>query len=147
MNARKKASKNQNKTVKTAASVKKFLDSVDNDTRREDAWQLLEIMEQASGEPAVMWGSSLVGFGTYHYKYDSGREGDFMRVGFSPRKQNMVLYIMPGFSNYEALLEKLGKHKTGKSCLYLNKLTDVHLPTLKKLVRDSLKAMQKKYPA
>ena len=146
MNASKTSSKNQNKTVKTAASVKKYLDSVENDTRREDAWQVLEIMERASGEPAAMWGSSIVGFGSYHYRYDSGREGDFMRIGFSPRKQNLALYIMPGFAGYEALLDKLGKHKTGKSCLYINKLADVHLPTLKKLVRDSLRAMNKKYP-
>lgn len=147
MTSKKTPRKNQNKTVQTDASVKKFLDSVADETRREDAWQVLEIMTQASGEPAAMWGSSIVGFGSYHYKYESGREGDFMRVGFSPRKQNLVLYIMPGFSSYDALLEKLGKHKIGKSCLYINSLADVHLPTLKKLVRDSVKAMNKKYPS
>ncbi|NNF51197.1 MAG: DUF1801 domain-containing protein [Gammaproteobacteria bacterium] len=135
-----------NKTRKTAASVKKFLDGVDNARRREDAWVVHDLMAELSGQPATMWGSSLVGFGSYHYKYDSGREGDFMRVGFSPRKQNMVLYIMPGFGSYDDLMAKLGKHKTGKSCLYINKLDDVHMPTLRKLVAASLKAMKKKYP-
>lgn len=135
-----------NKTRKTAASVKKFLDGVDNARRREDAWVVHDLMAELSGQPATMWGSSLVGFGSYHYKYDSGREGDFMRVGFSPRKQNLVLYIMPGFGTYDDLMAKLGKHKTGKSCLYINKLDDVHMPTLRKLVAASLKAMKKKYP-
>ena len=137
----------ENKTRKTAASVKRFLDSVENPSRREDAWAIHDLMAKASGEQAAMWGSSIVGFGSYHYKYDSGREGDFMRVGFSPRKQNLSLYIMPGFDKYEGLLNKLGKHKTGKSCLYINKLADVHMPTLRKLVSESLKAMKKKYPA
>ncbi len=136
----------ENKTKKTRASVKKFLDSVADETRRKDAWVVHDIMAKASGEPAVMWGTSLVGFGKYHYKYESGREGEFMRVGFSPRKQSLVLYIMPGFGKYEELLKKLGKHKTGKSCLYINKLEDVHLPSLRKLVSESLKTMQKKYP-
>lgn len=145
MSTKKPARKNQNKTVKTDASVDKFLQSVENETRRNDAWQVLEIMQKLSGEPAAMWGKTLVGFGSYHYKYESGREGDFMLVGFSPRKQNLVLYIMPGFSGYADLMAKLGKHKTGKSCLYINKLADIHLPTLKKLIRESLKAMKKKY--
>lgn len=135
-----------NKTIKNRASVKKFLDGVENDARRQDAWLVHDIMAKASGEPAVMWGTGLVGFGSYHYKYDSGREGDSMRVGFSPRKQNLVLYIMPGFDQYDDLLNKLGKHKTGKSCLYINKLDDVHLPSLRKLVTQSLKAMKQKYP-
>lgn len=135
-----------NKTRKTDASVKKFLDAVANPARREDAWAVHDLMAEASGEKAAMWGSAIVGFGSYHYKYDSGREGDFLRVGFSPRKQNLVLYIMPGFAAYDELLAKLGKHKTGKSCLYINKLEDVHRPTLRKLVVSSLLAMKKKYP-
>lgn len=136
----------ENKTKKSRDSVESFLNSVENETRRQDAWAVHDIMAKASREPAIMWGASLVGFGTYHYKYDSGREGDFMRVGFSPRKQNLVLYIMPGFDKYDDLLVKLGKHKIGKSCLYINKLEDVHVPTLRKLVNESLKAMKKKYP-
>lgn len=133
------------KTRKNRASVEKFLASVDNETRREDAFKVLELMEKITGEAPVMWGTAIVGFGTYHYKYASGREGDWMMVGFSPRKQNLAIYIMPGFSAYDELMEKLGKHKTGKSCLYINKLDDVHLPTLRKLVRESFRAMKKKY--
>ncbi len=136
-----------NKTTKNRRSVAKFLNAVENETRRNDAWKILEVMEQETGEKAAMWGASLIGFGSYHYQYESGREGDFMLVGFSPRKQNLVLYIMPGFANYEPLMEKLGKHKTGKSCLYINKLDDVHLPTLRKLIRESVKWMKKKYPS
>ncbi len=133
------------KTKKNRASVRKFLESVENQTRREDAFEVLELMEKVTGEAPAMWGKSIVGFGSYHYKYASGQEGDFMLVGFSPRKQNLVLYIMPGFSAYGELMKKLGKHKTGKSCLYINKLEDVHLPTLRKLVRESVKSMRKKY--
>ncbi len=133
------------KTKKNRASVRKFLESVENQTRREDAFEVLELMEKVTGEAPAMWGKSIVGFGSYHYKYASGQEGDFMLVGFSPRKQNLVLYIMPGFSAYDELMKKLGKHKTGKSCLYINKLEDVHLPTLRKLVRESVKSMRKKY--
>ncbi len=136
----------ENKTTRNRASVKKFLDGVANETRRKDAWTIKQIMEKETGEKAAMWGPSMVGFGSYHYKYDSGHEGDFMRVGFAPRKQNLVLYIMPGFDHYDDLLKKLGKHKTGKSCLYINKLDDVHLPTLRKLIRESFKAMSRKYP-
>lgn len=136
-----------NKTTKNRRSVAKFLNAVENETRRNDAWKILEVMEQETGEKAAMWGASLIGFGSYHYQYESGREGDFMLVGFSPRKQNLVLYIMPGFANYEPLMKKLGKHKTGKSCLYINKLDDVHLPTLRKLIRESVKWMKKKYPS
>lgn len=135
------------KTSKNRASVKKFLEGIDNETRRKDAFKVLELMTKVTGEAPAMWGSAIVGFGSYHYKYASGREGDWMLVGFSPRKQNLVLYIMPGFSAYETLMEKLGKHKTGKSCLYINQLDDIHLPTLRKLVRESVKAMKKKYQA
>ncbi|MCO5207271.1 MAG: DUF1801 domain-containing protein, partial [Anaerolineae bacterium] len=90
-----------------------------------------------TGEPGALWGTSIVGFGTYHYKYASGREGDWFVTGFSPRKQNMTLYIMPGFEQYNDLLSKLGKHKTGKSCLYINKLDDVDLDVLRELVAQS----------
>jgi uncharacterized short protein YbdD (DUF466 family) len=93
-----------------------------------------------------MWGSSIVGFGSYRYKYASRREGDWMLVGFSPRKQNLTLYIMAGFDDYDALLEKLGKHSTGKSCLYIKRLSDVHQPTLKKLIQQSVKHMKQTNP-
>jgi hypothetical protein len=100
-------------------------------------------MKQVTKAEPRMWGSSIVGFGSYHYKYESGREGDWFVTGFSPRKQNLTLYIMPGFESYGGLLGKLGKHKTGKSCLYVNTLEDVHLPTLKALIRQSVKHMNK----
>ena len=133
------------KTKARRASVRKFLESVDNTKRREDSFAVLEIMKQITGEEPKMWGPSIVGFGTYHYKYASGREGDWMVTGFSPRKQALTLYIMAGFSRYDELMSKLGKYKTGKSCLYINKLEDVHLPTLKRLIRESVKHMKKTY--
>ena len=103
-------------------------------------------MSKVTGEPPKMWGSSIVGFGTYHYRYESGREGDFMEVGFSPRKAALTLYIMSGFDGAPELMEKLGRYKTGKSCLYVKKLDDVHRPTLKKLVQRSVKYIREKYP-
>ena len=136
----------QNKTQPNKVSVAAFLNSIDNETRRRDAKQVAKIMKAVSGYGPRMWGSSIVGYGTYHYKYASGREGDFMRVGFSPRKQNLVLYIMSGFGEYDALMKKLGKHKIGKSCLYVNRLADLDLDVLQKLIKASLKYMDKKYP-
>jgi hypothetical protein len=135
----------QNKTQPTEQQVEDFLNSVENDRRREDSFALLKMMRELTGEPAVMWGSSIVGFGTYHYTYDSGREGDHLKVGFSPRKSSLSLYIMPGFERYQELLEKLGKHKTGKSCLYINKLADVDLDVLQTLIRESVEYMNEKY--
>lgn len=125
------------KTRRNSASVEDFLNSVENERRREDSFAVLELMREATGEEPAMWGDSIVGFGSYHYTYASGREGDWMLVGFSPRKQSLTLYIMSGFAAYEDLLAQLGKHKTGKSCLYINKLDDVDLPTLRELVRQS----------
>ena len=122
-----------------------FLKGVEPDRRRKDAKAVLELIKRVTGEKAVMWGPSIVGFGEYHYRYDSGREGDFLMVGFSPRKANLVLYIMPGFSGYDALMAKLGKHKTGKSCLYINTLDDVDLGVLEELVSTSYAAMRAKY--
>ena len=104
------------------------------------------MMREATGKRAKMWGSSIVGFGEYHYKYASGREGDFMIVGFSPRKSSLTLYIMPGFSGYKDDLAKLGKYKTGKSCLYIKRLDDVDEKVLKRLIRKSVREMKKKYP-
>lgn len=136
----------QNKTTQNKADVQEFLASVDHDTRRSDAFALLEMMSEITGHPARMWGSSIIGFDSYHYRYDSGREGDFMCVGFSPRKTSMTVYIMPGFSGYDDKLARLGKHKTGKSCLYINKLADVEESVLRELIADSYQWMKQKYP-
>lgn len=132
----------KNKTRPTDQSIIDFIGNVENNTRREDAFALLDMMQEITGEDAVLWGSSIIGFGNYHYKYESGREGDMPLVGFSPRKQSMTLYIMPGFDNYENLLEQLGKHKIGKACLYVNKLADVDEDVLKNLIKDSYEYMK-----
>jgi hypothetical protein len=126
------------KTQKTDASVTDFINAVEHEGKREDSFALLELMREITGEEPAMWGPSIVGFGAYTYKYASGREGEWPLVGFSPRKRNLSLYIMPGFDRYEALLDKLGKFKTGKSCLYVNKLEDVDLDILRELVRQSV---------
>ena len=135
----------QNKTVATDAGVNEFLAGVVPERRKNDAFALLEMMTRVTGEAAVMWGASLVGFGSYHYTYDSGREGDFALTAFSPRKANMVVYIMPGFDQYEDLMSRLGKHKTGKSCLYINKLADIDMAVLEELVALSVAHMKEKY--
>jgi hypothetical protein len=126
------------KTRPTDASVKEFLACVDHDRRREDAFALLELMREVTGEEPRMWGPSIVGFGSYRYEYKSGREGDWFLTGFSPRKQNMTLYLMGGLDEYKGLLGRLGKHKTGVGCLYINKLQDIDLPILRELVRLSV---------
>lgn len=130
-----------NKTKPTAASVTEFLNSVENDQKRQDSFSVLKLMQEVTGEAPKMWGDSIVGFGQYHYKYASGREGDWFLVGFAPRKQNLTLYIMAGFDNYDTLLSQLGKHKTGKSCLYINKIADVDRTVLKKLIKQSVDHM------
>ncbi len=137
--------KAKNKTVENEGSVDNFLNSVKDETKKADCLRIKSIMEEISGEPAKMWGTSIVGFGNYHYKYESGREGDFMKVGFSPRAQNVTLYIMPGFGRYEDLMSKLGKHKIGKSCLYVKKLADVDEDILKELITESYSYMTNKY--
>jgi hypothetical protein len=126
------------KTQKNDASVVDFLNAVSDERKRQDSLAILELMRDVTGEEPAMWGSSIIGFGGYRYKYASGREGEWFLVGFAPRKQNLTLYIMSGFDKYDSLLAELGKHKTGKSCLYINKLTDVDLPTLRELVRRSV---------
>ena len=128
----------ENKTQPTDADVDAFLDAVENDRRREDSRVLLELMREVTGEEPVMWGPSIVGFGRYHYRYESGREGDWFLAGFAPRKSNLVVYIMSGFPRHAELMEKLGKHRTGSSCLYINKLDDVDLDVLRELVRRSV---------
>ena len=133
------------KTRQNDGDVDAYLDSVENPRRREDARQVLTLMREITGDAPRMWGSSIVGFGSYHYTYASGREGDWPVVGFAPRKQNLVLYIMPGFAGYEALLARLGKHRIGKSCLYVNKLDDIDAGVLEELVRESVADMKRRY--
>lgn len=125
------------KTQANKASVIEFIDSVEHKKRQQDAKVILKLMSDITGEEPQMWGSSIIGFGSYHYRYASGREGDWMRTGFSPRKQNMSLYIMNGFEEYSQLLDNLGKHKTGKSCLYINKLEDIDIEVLKQMIHHS----------
>jgi hypothetical protein len=132
----------ENKTRPTDADVMGFLNAVEPEKKRDDALVLLELMEEVTGEQATMWGTSIVGFGSYHYKYDSGREGDMPLVGYSPRKQNLTLYIMPGFDAYDDLLNQLGKHSTGKSCLYIKKVEDVDMEVLRELVTQSYQHMK-----
>lgn len=122
------------KTVPTDASVTAFLEAVPDERKRADAFALLDLMREATGEEPRMWGPSIVGFGTYHYRYPSGREGDMFLAGFSPRKGALSLYIMAGFDEYEELMARLGKHSTGKACLYVKRLSDVDLPTLAEIV-------------
>lgn len=131
------------KTKQTEASVDDFLNAIPDEQTRKDCFEIAKIMKQATRSEPKMWGTSIVGFGSYHYKGASGREGDWMLTGFSPRKQNLTLYIMAGFDRYEALLKKLGKFSTGKSCLYIKKLADVDKKVLKELVTESVKVMKR----
>ncbi len=130
------------KTKLTEESALAFLDQIENDQRRQDCLTVLELMKNVTGDEPRMWGESIVGFGSYHYRGKSGREGDWMLVGFSPRKQNLTLYIMAGFDGYDGLMSKLGKFKTGKSCLYINRLTDVDLQVLRELIKQSVDYMR-----
>ncbi len=132
------------KTKLNKASVEKFLNGVKDEKRREDCFKVLDLMKKITKEEPKMWGTSIVGFGSYHYKYESGREGDWFLIGFSPRKQNLTLYIMSGFKRYNELMKKIGKHKTGSSCLYINKLEVIDLKILKELISESVKFMKKK---
>lgn len=126
------------KTKKTTASVEKFLNNVADEQRRKDCFRLVEIMKAETKAEPAMWGTTIVGFGRHQYKYESGRELEWFLVGFSPRKQDLTLYIMGGLERYPSLTKKLGKHKTGKSCLYIKKLEDVDLPTLEQLIKQSV---------
>ena len=130
------------KTKPTDQSVAEFLNEVSDEERRADCFQVAKIMEEITGEKPKMWGPSIVGFGSYHYKYASGREGDWPVTGFSPRKKDLTLYIMMGFEKHADLMEKLGKHTNSKSCLYIKRLSDVHIPTLKKLMKIGLKDLK-----
>jgi Domain of unknown function (DU1801). len=136
-----------NKTKPTNASVEDFLNQVESLKKREDAFRIKQIMEEVTEEKPVMWGPSIVGFGQYHYKYESGREGDFLIVGFSPRKTSLSLYLLGCMeASFDELFAKLGKHKTGASCLYINKLSDVDEQVLRELIKKSYDYMKAKYP-
>ena len=134
------------KTKENDASVDAFLQSVEDPLRRNDCYRLLSLMHEVTGEPPRIWGDSIVGFGTYHYRYQSRREGDFFQTGFSPRKQNLTLYIMSGLDNTSELMDRLGRFKTGKSCLYLKKLDDIDQAVLRELIITSIDRLKKMYP-
>lgn len=136
----------ENKTQETRESVHAFLDGVEHATRREDAKALLALMKRVTGVTPRMWGPAMVGFGKYHYRYETGREGEMLRVGFSPRKGNLALYFTAKPGNYDDLLARLGKYKTGSSCLYLNRLADADLGVLEQMVAKSWDASLEKYP-
>jgi hypothetical protein len=127
------------KTKPTNASVERFLARVTPAQTRDDCHALVDFMRKITKSEPVMWGPSVVGFGSYHYRYESGREGDWFLTGFSPRKQNLTIYVMSGFPRHAELVKALGVHRTGKSCLYVKRLDDLHRPTLQKLIRESVK--------
>lgn len=134
-----------NKTQPTDVDPREFIASIEHPVRRADGEWLLEMMARVTGCPPVMWGPSIVGFGRYHYRYESGREGDYLLTGFSPRKANLVLYVMPGYEDIGDDLAELGKHRVGVSCLYVNKLADVDLTVLERIVADGVRRMRDRY--
>jgi len=134
------------KTKPTEVSVADFIAAVENPQRRADAVTLCALFEEISGEPPVMWGPSIIGFGRYRYRYDSGHEGEAPRLGFSPRKANMTVYMMPGFNGREELLARIGKVRTSVSCLYINRLDKIDMAALRELAVLSLDEMREKYP-
>lgn len=136
-----------NKTAPTRVRPEDFLASVEHDRRREDGFALLEMMTRVTGMEPVMWGPSIIGYGQYHYKYESGREGDHFFCGFSPRKANLSLYFTPGYGNYEEYFTRLGKHKTGAACVYINKLADIDMDVLEELTAACVAHMRERYPA
>ncbi|MBE0551240.1 MAG: DUF1801 domain-containing protein [Ignavibacterium sp.] len=136
----------ENKTKQTKASVDKFINSIKDESIREDCNTIIKLMKSVTKEEPKMWGPSIIGFGTYHYKYASGREGDMCITGFSSRKHNLTIYLMIGFKKQKAQLEKLGKYKTSKSCLYIKSLKDVDVKVLKEMINSSVKEMKKLYP-
>lgn len=134
------------KTMPTDVPVTDFLDAVADEQKRADCYELVDLMREVTGAEPVMWGPSIVGFGSYHYTYASGREGDWMISGFAPRKRELTLYIMAGFEGYGALMERLGKHRTGKSCLYIKRLDDVDRDVLRELIAASVAHMRAEHP-
>ena len=135
------------KTKPNEASVKQFINSVENEQKREESLRLLNIMEEVTGEKGKMWGQSIVGFGSYHYVYASGTSGDWMLAGFSPRKQALTIYMMAGNEHFEKELKDLGKYKLGKSCLYVKKLDDINESVLRKMIRKSVRLLKNRYKA
>lgn len=138
--------KAKNKTTATEASVSDYMAGIADEARRADCEVILAMMQDISGWEPKMWGPSIVGFGEYHYKYESGREGDFLRIGFSSRAQNISIYIMPGYQDFDEELSRLGKHKMGKSCLYIKRLSDVDQTVLKEIMQKGLDIMAETYP-
>ena len=133
------------KTRPTRASVTAFMAAIEDRQMRVDAKKVAAMMRRATGKRATMWGPGIVGYGRYHYRYASGREGEFMITGFAPRKQALTVYIMPGFGRFDKLMSKLGKYKTGKSCLYIRRLADIDEAVLERLIRESVEYMHKQY--
>ena len=131
------------KTKLNDGNVEAYLNSVENEKKRQDSLTILKLMQKVTDEEPKMWGDSIVGFGSYHYKSTSGREGDWFLTGFAPRKQNLTVYIIAGFERYDELMQSLGKYKTGKSCLYINKLEDIDMGILEELIRQSVAFMKK----
>lgn len=136
----------ENKTKMTPADVEGFLSGIAHPVRASDARALDALFRQVTGYEPRMWGPSIIGYGLYQYRYDSGREGDFLATGFSPRKAALSIYIMPGYADFSPILERLGKHKTGKSCLYVNKLADIDLAVLRELIRAGLDDLNRHWP-
>lgn len=137
----------KNKTTETESRVSDFMNTVADETKRKDTLELLKITEEITGFQPKMWGPAIIGFGSYHYKYDSGHEGDAPLVGFSPRKEAISLYLSSAFENKEELLAKFGKHKAGKGCIYIKKLTDIDVEVLKEMISLSVDSLQKLYPS
>lgn len=136
----------ENKTKQTNANVDAFINKIKDESIQNDCYKIIKIMKSVTKEEPQMWGPSIIGFGAYHYKYASGREGDMCIAGFSPRKQNLTIYLMPGFETQQAHLKNLGKHKTSKVCLYIKSLNDIDVKVLKEMISQSVKEMKKLYP-
>lgn len=128
----------ENKTQASTANVDDFIASITDDAKRNDSQTLIDLLKKISVEPPVLWGENIIGFGSYHYQYESGREGDMPLIGFSPRKREFAIYIMSGFEQLQVQLAKLGKHKTGKSCLYIKRLSDIQINVLEELMKESV---------
>jgi len=139
------AARSENKTKATEVDPVEFINGVEHDTRREDALVLLDLMGRVTGHEAKMWGPSMVGFGRFHYEYETGRSGDWFMVGFSPRKANQVIYLMPGYLELQDQLARLGKHRIGKSCLYINKLADVDIDVVEEMVKFAVDYLHENY--
>lgn len=135
----------KNKTIPNNNDVAIFLNNIIDEQKRKDAFELLNIMKEITNEEPKMWGSSIVGFGEYHYRYESGREGDMFLSGFSPRKQNITIYIVSGLERYDAILQRIGRHKIGKSCFYVKKLNDIDNKLLAEMIIDSVSRIKQKY--